>query len=379
MDSQKHSQLPPLWRDSAFLGMSITQFLGAFNDNLFKQLVLLFCLDVSLAGAPDRQPLAAGLFALPFVLFSGFAGFLADRNSKRSIVVLCKVAEIAVMGLGMLVLLMTNLLPSGPLNMLLVILCLMGMQSAFFGPSKYGILPELFRPSDLPRANAFIQMTTFLAIIFGTALAGYGKQKAGDQLWLVGAACVGIAVIGTLTSLLVRKTPTAQPDLEFRPSALAINRYTAHMLWNDKLLLAALLISSLFWFIGGAVLPLVNILGKDIMHLGDGRTSIMASCMGAGIAVGCILAGKLSHNRINFGLVRLGSWGIVIFLCLTPCFSLDIPAPPPEAAAANLLDESLITMIICYSLISPVIMKTPLSPLVALNLPLVLPLARLYF
>lgn len=334
MDSPSTNRLPRLWQDRSFWGMSITQFLGAFNDNLFKQMVLLYCLDVLKAGGDDRQTVAQGLFALPFVVLSGYAGYLSDRNSKRTIVVLCKVAEIAVMGVGMLVLLMSNLLPEGPLMMLLAVLCLMGMQSAFFGPSKYGILPELFRDTDLPRTNAFIQMTTFLAIIFGTALAGYGKEVAGEQIWLVGVACVGIAILGTLTSCLVRPTPVAQPEMKFRLSALAINRDTARMLWKDRLLLAVLLISSLFWFIGGAVLPLVNRLGKDtaLMQLGDGRTSILASCMGAGIAIGCIWAGRLSHNKINFSLVRKGTWGMVIFLSVAPFFSLVFPVEVTEPA-----------------------------------------------
>ncbi|MEZ6048043.1 MAG: MFS transporter [Planctomycetaceae bacterium] len=203
-------------------------------------------------------------------------------------------------------------------------LTLMGTQSAYFGPSKYGILPEMLRDDDLPQANGIIQMTTFLAIILGTALAGYGKELAGNGLWKIGLICVVIAIAGTLTSLFIRKTPVAKPDLQFQISSLAINKSTRSMLWNDRPLLMVLLISSLFWFIGGAVLPSVNKLGKELMHLGDGRTSLLAACMGFGIGLGCLLAGKLSRNEINFRLVRVGAWGIVVCLIVVPFFGVNV-------------------------------------------------------
>src|SRR5690606_23623095 len=135
-------------------------FLGAFNDNLFKQLVLLLCVDLARNDpTQDQQGWAGVCFAVPFILFSGYAGFLSDRNSKRRIVVLAKVAEVLIMAMGLLAFL------SGSLTALFVVLFLMGTQSAFFGPGKYGILPELLRDEDLPRANGIFLMTTFLAVI----------------------------------------------------------------------------------------------------------------------------------------------------------------------------------------------------------------------
>src|SRR5687768_11130244 len=161
----------PLFRDRSFWGMTATQLLGAFNDNLFKQLMLLLAIPVGAAAAQkaDEQGLATMIFSLPFVLFSGFAGYLSDRHSKRNVIVACKLAEIGIMLLGMIGFLAYGMTGySG----LLVVLFLMGTHSAFFGPGKYGILPELFREHDLPKANGVILMTTFLAIIFGTASAG---------------------------------------------------------------------------------------------------------------------------------------------------------------------------------------------------------------
>ena len=143
---------PLLFHDWAFWGLNITQFLGAFNDNLFKQLVLLLCLDNVQSGRRDLQGLAMFLFAWPFIAFSGYAGFLSDRFSKRTIIVTCKVAEMGIVLLGFVG------FATESLSLLLAVLCLMGVHSAFFGPSKYGILPELVRSTDLPRANGFILM-----------------------------------------------------------------------------------------------------------------------------------------------------------------------------------------------------------------------------
>jgi acyl-[acyl-carrier-protein]-phospholipid O-acyltransferase/long-chain-fatty-acid--[acyl-carrier-protein] ligase len=288
--------------------MTATQFFGAFNDNLFKQLVLLICIDHERQFGTDHQSTAMALFAIPFVLFSGFGGYLADRTSKRRIVVLCKVAEIAVMFCGLMAIF------SGSFAALFVVLLAMSTQSAFFGPSKYGILPELFRERDLPQVNGVIQMTTFVAIIFGMALAGYAKDWFQEQLWIVSGLCVGIAVIGTATSLPIRKTPVARPGLPFTPSALGINRDTWNLLRGDRQLLGVLLVSSLFWFVGGALQPTVNAFGRIQLQYSDSRTSHLAACMGIGIAAGCLLAGKISQRRVNFRLVTVGAWGIVASL-----------------------------------------------------------------
>jgi acyl-[acyl-carrier-protein]-phospholipid O-acyltransferase/long-chain-fatty-acid--[acyl-carrier-protein] ligase len=328
-----HEQLPPLSRDRGFWGMTVTQFLGAFNDNLFKQLILLLCVDFAMQSG-DQQGIAQGLFALPFVLFSGIGGYLSDRLSKRSIIVLCKVAEIAIMLFGFIALLVGGLWP------LFAVLFFMGMQSAFFGPSKYGILPEMIRQRDLPVGNGMIQMTTFLAIIFGTAAAGYGKELFADGLWIIMAICVVIAVVGTLTSLLVRRTPVAQPALKFEFSSLAINTATRQLLWRDRPLRDVLLVSSLFWFIGGLVLPAVNALGKSEMHLKDARTSLLATCMGIGIAIGCVSAGKLSKKRLRFEFVTIGAWGMAVCLAIitllgTTMAPLRVDDPHPANAAPS--------------------------------------------
>jgi acyl-[acyl-carrier-protein]-phospholipid O-acyltransferase/long-chain-fatty-acid--[acyl-carrier-protein] ligase len=320
-DASSSLSRPPLFRDRSFWGMTATQFLGAFNDNVFKQLVLLLCVDYRNQNvvARDPQSLAQGAFALSFVMLSGVSGWLSDRYRKRNIVVWAKVLEILVMAAGVVAFLTADLYSLELLVGLMVVLFFMGAQSAYFGPSKYGILPELFAEHDLPKANGIIQMTTFLAIIFGMAVCGASKrliEDTGTGLWIVSAACVGIAVIGTLTSLPIRSTPVARPGLPLRASSFSIDRDTFQILKSDRELRIVLLISCLFWFMGGVLVPTVNDFGKTQMGYDDLITSLLAAMLGVGIAAGCVLAGQLSHERINFSLVTRGAWGMALMLVL---------------------------------------------------------------
>ncbi len=330
MELTPDSELPALNRDSSFWGMTATQFWGAFNDNLYKQLVLLFCAQQALmTNTSDKQSIALAVFALPFVFFSGLSGWYADRNSKRTIIIGCKVAEIIIALLAMAAFFTGQLIP------LLVVLGLLSTQSAVFGPAKYGILPEMLRDEDLPQANGVIQMTTFVAIIFGMASAGFVKQAFPDALWKTSYFCIGIAIIGTISSLWVRRTPVAHQGLPFRWSTLGINPETRSLLLKDRRLLNVLLVSSVFWFVGGIIQPLVNIFGIGQLHLSESRTSLMAACMGVGISFGCILAGRASRKRVNFKLVTIGAWGIVICLVVMYGFGWWSPAENPESLKAS--------------------------------------------
>lgn len=335
---------------TSFYAMTTTQFLGAFNDNLFKQLILLLCVDLKdqTDGQVDYQPYALALFAIPFVFFSGYAGYLSDRHSKRSIIVVAKIAEIIVMLLAMAV-----FFQGGTLNtlllMLFVVLFLMSTQSAFFGPSKYGILPELFQRRQLPHVNGIIQMTTFVAIIFGMALAGYVRDwskttaapgEVDPNLWIPFAVCVGIAMVGTASAIAIRKTRVADPKLKFEWSALWANAETRKMLWSDRPLLIVLLASSLFWFVGAIIQPAVNEYGVLHLRIGYGRTSLMAACMGIGIAAGCVIAGRISKRLAGSTIVRLGAIGIVLTL-----FALIAIGGTQASTATAPLGESLSQMI----------------------------------
>jgi acyl-[acyl-carrier-protein]-phospholipid O-acyltransferase/long-chain-fatty-acid--[acyl-carrier-protein] ligase len=200
------------------------------------------------------------------------------------------------------------------------------MQSAFFGPGKYGILPEMLREQDLPRANGIILMTTFLAIIFGTASAGLlgdhfvdpdlPLAQSASRLALGSFICVFIAVAGTLTSLAIRHMPPSQPGLPFSWDCVAVPRDIRRLLVHDRPLLIALLASCGFWLVSGIAIQAVNSLGLVQLELSKTRTSIMTAVIGLGIAVGAVLAGRLSRGRADFRLVQVGSWGLILSLLL---------------------------------------------------------------
>jgi acyl-[acyl-carrier-protein]-phospholipid O-acyltransferase/long-chain-fatty-acid--[acyl-carrier-protein] ligase len=196
----------------------------------------------------------------------------------------------------------------------LVVVFLMGTHSAFFGPPKYGILPELFRERDLPQVNGMIQMTTFLSIILGMALGSFIKEWFNNRLWVGSAVCIGIAVVGTLTALVIRSTPIARPGLEFTPSSWFMSGETWGMLKSDKPLLFVLMVSSLFWFLGGVIQQSVNAFGRLQMEYGDGRTGLLAVCMAIGIMVGCLWAGIASKGKFRTSFVKAGAWGVVACL-----------------------------------------------------------------
>ncbi|MEM6329745.1 MAG: MFS transporter [Planctomycetota bacterium] len=316
--------LPPLMRDRSFWGMSVTQFLGAFNDNLFKQLLLLLATPTAAqmlaaeqqgGSAPDRQAEAMIVFAVAFLLFSGLAGWLADRTSKRTLIIWAKAAEIVVMVLGSVGFYFYGVIG---LPGMLVILFLMGLQSTFFGPAKYGILPETIRDKDLPVGNGIFLMFTFVAIIFGTVMAGAAKQisEAGGAVWLVSVLCILVAVAGTGASLLVRKTPAAKPGSPLRWRDFLVPPEAIDLVRRDRQLLLALVVTSSFWLLGSIVQQSVNALGKTQLGLGDGPTSVLAAMLGVGIPIGCLIGGKLSRGCINPRVVVGGAAGIVACLVL---------------------------------------------------------------
>jgi acyl-[acyl-carrier-protein]-phospholipid O-acyltransferase/long-chain-fatty-acid--[acyl-carrier-protein] ligase len=304
-----------LLADRSFWGIAITQFLGAFNDNLYKQLMLLMAIGgIGAMNKDDRQGWATLAFSLPFVLLSGLAGYLSDRNSKSKIIVLCKIAEIAITLLAVLAFwLYGNLGDYGTWSVLI----LMGVHSTFFGPAKYGILPELFTHKHLPRANGLILMSTFLAIILGVVLAGaikdllVVKNEAGHEdfsrLWIGSLACAMVALIGTLTSLLIRKTPAVQPQARFEVSDAIVPMPVRRLLAQDRPLLMALIVSSIFWLVGGLVMPVVNRLGKEQLQLqSDTKTSILTGGLAIGIILGAVGANLVLKNIRKDKQVTLG-------------------------------------------------------------------------
>lgn len=314
---------PSILKDRSFWGLAITQFLGAFNDNLYKQLILLIAIPAAGAAVgEDLQGYATAVFSLPFVLLSGFAGYLADRFSKSKIIFFCKLAEIVITLAAVVAFLWySSLKDFGTWT----VLFWMGVHSTLFGPSKYGILPELFRDEELPRANGLILMSTFLAIILGVVAAGGLKDVLVTtrpdntldfgNLWIGSLICTGVAVVGTITSLMIRPTAPAQPAAKLSAKDFGISKEMRELLAQDRPLLLSIIVSSMFYVIAGVVMPTVNILGKNQLKVAlDFNTSILTGGLAIGIIVGAVSANLVLKGIKPRTQVFLGTIGMLISL-----------------------------------------------------------------
>jgi len=233
-----------LLKNRGFFCFFCTQFLGAFNDNFYKIIVTLVALDLpaTASGANPYIPLIGGLFILPFLLFSGYAGYLADIHSKRTILVGVKIFEIFAMSFGLVAFFLDRMEP------MLAVVFLMGLHSTFFSPAKYGILPEMLPDKDLARGNGLLEMSTFLAIILGTSLGGAIYEAWKDRLGWIGVILIAIAALGTLTSLGITKVPPSGASKKFILNPFKEFWKGAKMLYADQPLWLTVMGISYFGF-----------------------------------------------------------------------------------------------------------------------------------
>ena len=328
-------ELPALpFKNRSFLSFLGTQALGAFNDNVFKQLVLLLGVGYTLAGI-EYQAVVQFLFALPFLLFSGLAGDLSDRFSKGRLMVICKVAEVIIALLGVGAFLMITVGSSDAkeapfyLCLLAGVAFLLGGQSAFFGPPKYGGLPELVRPYDLASATGMTQMTTFLAIIFGVAVAGILADLLAGRMYMAGLLTVGIALLGTLISLGIARNRPA--DAQRRLSAksfISVLPTLSSIFRSDPLMMRIIFMYSWFWFVGGVTLTSINAFGRFQLGLSNFETSMMVAITSLGIAIGSVLVGRFSCGKVRIGLVIPAI--IMLVICLLSLSLIPVYSPTAE-------------------------------------------------
>lgn len=280
------------------------QLLTVFNDNAFKQTVLLLAVAAQTEG--DLQAWAGFVFALPFLILALPAGDLADRYSKRDIVLVAKLLEVGVMLFAALALYL------GDLRLGIGALFLAGAQSALLGPAKYGILPELVDDADLARTNGLLQTTVFLAIIFGTASAGWFKTALAPggghgQLWLVGILFALLAAIGALLARGIRPVAPADPERRLRFDLLGKLRREVGHARSIPALLPAMLGHSLFWLVGAVLLYSWNEIGVRELEVAEGPWSTALAALSLSMAISCILAGRLCKDRVRVWLVPFGA------------------------------------------------------------------------
>jgi 1-acyl-sn-glycerol-3-phosphate acyltransferase len=315
-----------LLRQRRFLPFFGAQALGAFNDNVYKN-VLVILATYHAASYTSMEPqlltnVAAGLFILPYVLFSGMAGQLADRYDKTRVLKSVKAAEIGIMVIAAIGFATRNI------AVLLGGLFLMGMHSTFFAPAKYGLLPEVLSESELVGGNALVEMGTFLAILLGTLTAGV--LASHGHLGLITATLIVIAVAGFVASLAIPKLAPAAPDLriDWRPWVSTWDNIRAAR--ESRAVFLSILGISWFWFYGALVLAQLPLYSKEVLGGGEEIVTLMLVVFSAGVGIGSLLCERLSDHKVEIGLVPFGSIGLTVF-------AIDLYFATPAAPSTTAL------------------------------------------
>lgn len=301
-------------RFSSFTYLNVTQFLGALNDNIYKLLAVYF--SIQLEGIEYSHQILAttgAIFVIPFLLFSAMSGTLADRFSKRDIIVTTKILELVIMGLSVCAFAFQSKWGS------YAVLFLLATQSALFGPSKYGIVPELVAPDKISRANGLMTSFTFFAIILGTFLSSFLTQITGRNFIISAIFCTFIALIGLVTSFCIEPTPPSGSEKKPRFFFLRDIFNSLKIAKNEISLLPAVLGSAYFLFIGAFAQLNMIPFAVQSLHLSDIEGGYLFFLTAIGIGTGSLIAGKISGRIVELGLVPIGALGISI--C---CFLLNI-------------------------------------------------------
>jgi len=302
-----------LFKERRFLPYFITQFLGAFNDNIFKTALLIL---ITMTFATSNQEksdflvnLSSGLFILPFFLFSATAGQLADKFHKSALIRYIKFSEIIIMVLGGIAFYFQNI------SFAIVVLFLMGTHSTFFGPIKYSILPQYLDEPELVGGNGLVEMSTFFAILLGTILAGIliNIQPLGTLFIIL--STLSIAILGWIASLFIPKTKKIQ-----LATNLKVNWNPITETWNilkitakKRTVFLSILGISWFWLYGSVFIA--QLPNYTLIYLNGNAevVTVLLSLFSIGLGIGSLLCERLSGHKLEIGLVPLGALGLTIF------------------------------------------------------------------
>ncbi len=303
----------------SFYFLNATQFLGALNDNIYKLIVIYFMINVKgPAFANSILSLAGAIFVVPFLLFSSGAGVLADKISKRTIIVFTRILEVFTIVFALFC------ISFGWGFGVYAALFLMATQSAIFGPSKYGIIPELVQPKMVSKANGSLASFTYLAIILGTFLASF-ITKITDKNFVLGAGfCVIVAVLGVLASLGIGKTKPQQSTKKINPFFLWEIYETLKISWKIPHLLPAIFGSSFFLFIGAFTQLNIIPFGMESLGLSEEEGGYLFLSTAIGIAIGAVLSGQLSKGKVEPGISCICGFFIALFFFLLYLFASSI-------------------------------------------------------
>ena len=288
-----------------------TQFLGAANDNIYKNALIIFvayhAATRTTLDANTLVNLAAGLFILPFMLFSATAGQLADKYEKSRLIRFIKVLEIGIMVIGAIGFMLPSLL------LLFVALFLMGVHSTLFGPVKYAILPQHLRNDELVGGNGVVEMGTFVAILLGTITGGLLVAVSNVGPVLAGCAAVVVAIAGWLVSRAIPLTPAVAPDLRINWNPVTETWRNLRFAYGTRIVWLSMLGISWFWFYGATFLTQFPNFAKTVLGGDEHVVTFLLALFSVGIGTGSLLCERMSGRKVEIGLVPFGSIGLTVF------------------------------------------------------------------
>ena len=304
-----------LFRSRNFMPLFLTQFLGAFNDNFFKSaMVILITYRLAEASGLDARILvtvAAGVFILPFFLFSASAGQLADKYERSRLIQLIKIAEIVIMSGAAA----GFFLESIPL--LMIILFLMGAQSTFFGPIKYSILPQHLKEDELIAGNALIETGTFISILTGTIFGGLFVLRSGG-IHFVSILVVGIAVAGWWASWFIPKTTPIDPSLKLNKNIVEETLKIIADVKPRRDIFLAILGISWFWLVGATFLSQFPTYAKDVIGANENVATLFLAVFSIGIGAGSLacnglLKGEVSGKYVPWAAIGMSIGSVLLY------------------------------------------------------------------
>jgi MFS family permease len=284
-----------------------TQFLGAFNDNLYKNALIVLLTFQSAQWttlAPELLAnLAAGIFILPFFLFSATAGQLADKYDKALIARLTKLLEVAIMGVAAAGFWLHSL------PVLMTALFLLGLQAALFGPVKFAILPQHLHPDELVGGNALIEAGTFVAILVGTLAGGLLAGAVAQPMWIAVGGLL-VAVLGYLTSRDIPPAPAPDPGLKINLNPITETWHNINFARSNRTVFLSILGISWFWLYGALFLAQFPAYTKNVLGGGEATVTMLLAIFTVGIGLGSLLCERMSGKHVEIGLVPFGSIGL---------------------------------------------------------------------
>ena len=326
-----------LLKTRRFGPLFLTQFLGAFNDNLYKNALIVMITFQSAQWTSLRPEilanLAAGLFILPFFFFSATAGQIADKYDKAKLARLTKVLEIVIMGVAIAGFVLHSL------GLLLFALFLLGLQSTLFGPIKFAILPQHLREEELVGGNAQIGAGTFVAILVGTLSGGLLAGAGIAPLWIAMVG-LGVAVAGYLASRGIPDAPPPAPELTVNPNPLTETWRNIGFARENRTVFLSILGISWFWLYGALFLAQIPAYGKYVLGGGEAAVTLLLATFTVGIGFGSLLCERLSARHVEIGLVPLGSIGLTVFGLDLALASMALPPVTGAAPVGVLLSQT---------------------------------------